>query len=77
MKTLLICRTGLDNVEFTAQYDLGQTKASIYNPRKGKEVHFLDQFGDLGPIGESEGWETCENEFSVLEKRYLRTKNKP
>ena len=69
--------TGLDRVEFTDKFDLGQTKPSISNPRKGKEVNFLDKFGDSGPIGESEGWDTCENEFMVPEKRYLRTRNKP
>lgn len=69
--------TGLDRVEFTDKFDLGQTKPSICKPRKGKEVNFLDKFGDSGPIGESEGWDTCENEFMVPEKRYLRTRNKP
>jgi hypothetical protein len=64
-------------VEFTDKFDLGQTKPSICNPHKGKEVSFLDKFGDSGPIGESEGWDTCENEFMVPEKRYLRTRNKP
>lgn len=69
--------TGLDRVEFTDKFDLGQTKPTICNPHKGKEVSFLDKFGDSGPIGESEGWDTCENEFMVPEKRYLRTRNKP
>lgn len=69
--------TGLDRVEFTDKFDLGQTKPSICKPRKGKEVNFLEKFGDSGPIGESEGWDTCENEFMVPEKRYLRTRNKP
>lgn len=68
--------TGLDRVEFTDKFDLGQTKPSICNPHKGKEVSFLDKFGDSGPIGESEGWDTCENEFMVPEKKYLiRTRN--
>lgn len=69
--------TGLDQVEFTDKYDFGHTEPSICKPRKGKEVHFLDQFGDSGPIGESEKWDTCENEFRVPEERYLRTRNKP
>ena len=69
--------TGLDRVEFTDKFDLGQTKPSICNPQKGKEVSFLDKFGDSGPIGASEGWNTCENEIMVPEKRYLRTRNKP
>ena len=68
--------TGLDRVEFTDKYDLGQTKPSICNPPKGKEVNFLDKFGDSGPIGETDRWDTC-NEFMVPEKRYLRTRNKP
>lgn len=60
--------TGLDRVEFTDKYDLGQTKPTTSNPPKGKEVNFLEKFGDSGPIGESEGWDTCENEFRVPEK---------
>ena len=69
--------TGLDRVEFTDKFDLGQTKPSICNPRKGKEVNFLEKFGDSEPIGESEGWDTYENELMVPEKLYLRTRNKP
>lgn len=60
--------TGLDRVEFTDKFDLGQTKPSICNPQKGKEVRFLDKFGDSEPIGASEGWDTCENEIMVPEK---------
>lgn len=69
--------TGLDRREFTDKFDLGQTKPSSCNPRKGKRVSFLDKFGDSGPIGESEGWDTCDNEFMVPEKRYIRRRNKP
>jgi len=69
--------TGLDRVEFTDKFDLGQAKPSISNSPKGKEVKFLDKFGDSGPIGESEVWGTRENEFMVPEKRHLRTRNKP
>ena len=70
--------TGLDRVEFTDKFDLGQTKPSICNPQKGKEVNFLDKFGDSGPIGENEGWDTCENKIMIPEKRYyLRRRNKP
>ena len=69
--------TGLDRVEFTHKFDLGQNKPSMSDSRKGKEVNFLDKFGDSGPISESEGWDTCENEFMIPEKRYLRTRNKP
>lgn len=71
--------TRLDRVEFTDKYDLGQTKPSICNPRKGKQVSFLDKFGDSEsePIGESRGWDRCENDFTVPEKRYLRIRNKP
>jgi len=66
--------TGLDRVEFTDKFDLGQPKSSSYNPPKGKEVNFLDKFGDSEPIGESGGWDTCENEFTVPEKKiFTRT----
>ena len=69
--------TGLNRVEFSDKFDLGQTQPSMCKPRQGKEVHFLDKFGDSGPIAESEKWETCENQFRVSEKKYLRTRNKP
>jgi len=69
--------TGLDQVEFTDKFDLGQTEPSICKPRQGKQVNFLDKFGDSGQISESEGWDTCDNEFMVPEKRYRRTRNKP
>ena len=69
--------TGLDREEFTDKFDLGQTKPSTCKPRKGKVVNFLEKFGDSEPIGESEGWDTSENELMVPEKSYLRTRNKP
>ena len=69
--------TGLDRVEFTDKFDLGQPKPSSCNPPKGKEVNFLDKFGDSEPIGNSEQWDTCDNDFMVPEKKYLRTRNKP
>ena len=69
--------TGLSRVEFTDKFDFGQTKPSISNPQKGKEVNFLDKFGDSEKIGANEGWDTCENEIMVPEKRYLRTRNTP
>ena len=68
--------TGLDRVEFTDKFDLGQTEPSTCKPRRGKQVNFLDKFGDSGQISESEKWDTCDNEFMVPEKRYLRTRNK-
>ena len=70
--------TGLDRVDFTDKLDLGHhNEPSICKklPRKGKEVRFLDKFGDSGPIGEQDGWDICENEIMVPEKRYLRTRN--
>lgn len=75
--------TGLDRVEFTDQYDLGQTKPSMPNPPKnsirnpgqGKQVNFLEKFGDKGPVSETESWDIYENEFPVPEKRNLRTRN--
>ena len=69
--------TGLERQEFTDKFDLGQTEPSICKPRQGKEVNFLDKFGDSGQISESEKWDTCDNEFMVPEKRYIRTRNKP
>ena len=51
--------TGLDQVEFTDKFDLGQTKRNICKPQKTKEISFLKKFGDSGPIGEDEGWKTC------------------
>lgn len=66
--------TGLDRVEFSDKFDLGQTKPSICNPRKGKEVNFLEKFGDSEPIGESEGWNTYENESMVPKKLNIRAK---
>jgi len=60
--------TGLDRVDFSDVLDLGQAK-----PRKGKVVNFLDKFGDSGPIDEMDTWDASE--YSVPEKRYLRTKN--
>ena len=70
--------TGLDHIEFSDKYDMGPTKPKISNPckSKGKEVNFLDKFGDSTTIGESEGWDTCENEFKAPQKRHLRTRNK-
>ena len=63
--------TGLDRQEFTDKFDLGQTEPSICKPRQGKEVKFLDKFGDSRQISESETWDTCDNEFIVPEKRYI------
>ena len=67
--------TGLDRVEFTDKFDLGQPEPSICKPRQGKEVNFLDKFGDSGQISENEKWETRDNEVMVPDKRYLRTRN--
>jgi len=69
--------TGLHREEFTDTVDLGHTKSSICKPRQGKKVNFLDKFGDSGQISESQEWDTCDNEFMVPKKRYLRTRNKP
>ena len=65
--------TGLDRVEFTDKFDLGQTKPNVPNPRKGKTVNFLEKFGDSGTIDESDTWDT--DEFTVPKKRFLRTRN--
>jgi hypothetical protein len=67
--------TGLDREKFTDEFDLGQNQPSICKPRQGKEVNFLDKFGDSGQISESEEWDTFDNEVTVPEKRYLRTRN--
>jgi hypothetical protein len=68
--------TGLNRVEFSDKFDIGQTKSSIYNSPKGKEVNFIDKFGDSEIVDSSASWDTNENEFIVPEKRYLRTRNK-
>ena len=60
--------TGLDRVDFSDVLDLGEAK-----PGKEKMVNFLDRFGDSGPIDEMDTWEVSE--YSVPEKRYLRTRN--
>jgi len=60
--------TGLDRVDFSDILDLGQAKS-----RKGKMVNFLDKFGDSKPINEMDTWNASE--YSVPEKRYLRTRN--
>lgn len=65
--------TGLKLHEFTDKLDLGKTEPSF----RGKEVNFLDKFGDSGPITESEAWETFENDFLLPDKIDLRTRNKP
>ena len=69
--------TGLPRQEFTDKFDLGQTETepSICKPGQGKTVNFLDKFGDSEQISKSEEWDTCDNEFMVPEKRYLRTRN--
>lgn len=61
--------TGLDRVDFSDVLDLGQAK-----PRKGKMVNFLDKFGYSGPIDEMDTWDASE--YSVSERRYLRTRDK-
>jgi hypothetical protein len=65
--------TGLDRIEFTDKFDLGQTKPSIPNSHKGKMVKFLDKFGDSGTIDEKDTWDISES--TVLENKYLRTRN--
>ena len=67
--------TGLNRQEFTDKLDLGQTEPSICKPRQGKEVKFLDKFGDSGQISESEKWDTVDNELIGPEK--IGTRNKP
>lgn len=67
--------TGLDRVEFTDKFDLGQTKPNIYNPRKGKEVNLLEKFGDSKLLEENQGWDISENDFIVPKRRYLRRRN--
>lgn len=52
--------TGLDHVQFSDVFDLGQAK-----PSKAKRVNFLEKFPDPETISESK----------VLEKKNLRTRN--
>ena len=62
--------TGLDRVEFSDVFDLGQ---GISKPRTGKSVNFLEKFGDPETIDEMDTWDISESK--VPEKRYLRTRN--
>ena len=75
--------TGLVHEEFTNKFDLGQTK-SCQPPKttkvkttKVEYLEFLKQRGDLESSSESEGWDRCENDFMIPEKKKLRTRNKP
>lgn len=61
--------TGLDRVDFSDVLDIGQAA----KPRKGKMVNFLDKFGDSEPVDEIETWSA--NDYSIPEKKYLRTRN--
>lgn len=66
--------TSLRQHEFTDQFDLGK----ICEPRQeGKEVNFLDKFGDEGKICDQETWDTGDNEINLPEEKYIRTRNKP
>lgn len=60
--------TGLDRVDFSDVLDLGQPKTC-----KGKMINFLDKFGDSSPIDEMDT--LSASEYSVPEKRCLRTRN--
>ena len=60
--------TSLDRVDFSDVLDLGQAK-----PSKGKMVNFLDKFGDSGPIDKIDTWNASE--YSVPDKKYLKTRN--
>ena len=50
--------TGLDQLDFSDKYDLGHPKPEpIVSPqRPGKEVNFLDKFGDQRITDGSEAW---------------------
>lgn len=68
--------TGLDRIEFTDKFDIGQIKSTISNSQRGKEVNFLDKFGS-GPVSEAEQWDIHENGIIVPEKKNLiKTGNK-
>ena len=58
--------TGLYQQEFTDIFDLGHTEPSICDlPRQGKQVNFLEKFGDSGQISENDKWDTFDNDFMV------------
>jgi hypothetical protein len=65
--------TGLERVDFSDVFDLGQAEPSIPKSPKGKTVNFLDKFGDSGPIDEKDTWDISES--TVPEPKYLRTRN--
>ncbi len=66
--------TGLDRVDFSDVLDLGQAEPSDSKLNRGKEVNFLDKFGDSGPINEEDMWDVSES--PIPNKKYLRTRNK-
>ena len=65
--------TGLDKVDFSDVLDLGQAEPSTPKFNGGKEVNFLEKFGDSETINEEDRWDV--NESPIPEKRYLRTRN--
>ena len=69
--------TGLSRQDFTDVCDVGPTDVGDVGPTKAKQVNFLDFLEKCSGSGEGEGWDTCENEFTVPNKRNLRTRNKP
>ena len=67
--------TGLDRIDFSDIFDLGQTKPSISKSTKGKMVNFLEMFGDPAEIDGSETWEASSITDAVPKRMNLRTRN--
>lgn len=70
--------TGLDRVDFSDRFDIGEVKSSIIDPSpsdysNGKMVNFLDKFGDSSIIDEKDTWDT--NEFSTPQRNALKRVN--
>ena len=67
--------TGLDRTQFRDTLDMGQRESTI-SKRLGKQVNFLDKFGDSEKIDRSEQWENSKNFLSAPNKN-LRIRNEP
>ena len=80
--------TNLERVDFSDIFDLGKPQTSISKvstsiskvstsiskASKGKEVNFLDLFGDPAEIPESETWDVADAVDTIAERTNLRTK---
>ena len=65
--------TSLDKVDFSDVLDLGQTEPSNPKLNHGKEVNFLEKFGDSGTVNEKDTWNV--NESPIPKRLRTRTRN--